>query len=70
MMMADDVTGHGHHNYLSTVAIVLQVLSTIFLTLRLYSRFSRKSGKAGTDDAFLVVGWVIISPEQAFIRFI
>lgn len=56
--MANEGTGHGHHNYLSIVAIVLQVISSGFLALRLYSRFSRKSGKAGTDDAFLVIGWV------------
>jgi hypothetical protein len=67
-MMADDVVGHGHHNYLSIVAIALQVLSTIFLVLRLYSRFSKKSGKAGTDDAFLVVGWVCISSIQTLIH--
>jgi hypothetical protein len=59
--MADVALGHGHHFYLSAIAIVLQALSTIFLSLRLYSRFSRRSGKAGADDVFLVVGWVVFS---------
>lgn len=58
--MANKMAGPqgARHSYLSIVAIVLQVISAAFLALRLYSRFSRKSGKAGTDDAFLVVGWV------------
>ncbi|TLD32443.1 hypothetical protein E2P81_ATG05419 [Venturia nashicola] len=56
--MANEVVGHGQHNYLSIVAIALQIISTGFLAVRLYSRFSRKSGKAGTDDAFLVLGWL------------
>ncbi|QDS72065.1 hypothetical protein FKW77_002854 [Venturia effusa] len=53
-------------NYISIIAIVLQVFSTAFLALRLYSRISRRSGRAGTDDALLIVGWLFGSVLTSF----
>ncbi|KAE9961936.1 hypothetical protein BLS_001109 [Venturia inaequalis] len=67
--MANEVAGYGHHNYLTIIAIVLQITSTSFLALRLYSRFSRKSGKAGIDDAFLVLGWLFGTTLTVFAIF-
>lgn len=45
------------HFYIPGIAITLEVISTIFFALKLFSRFLQTGGKAGVDDGFLMAGW-------------
>lgn len=43
---------------MAALAIPLAVASTLMVSIRLWSRFTRQAGKLGIDDMFIVASWV------------
>ncbi|MFH7813322.1 hypothetical protein ACH0C8_15535, partial [Acetobacter lovaniensis] len=49
---------HEVRHWMPAYAITIQVITTILLTIRLISRFTRTGGQVGLDDALITIAWV------------
>ncbi|KAK4997559.1 hypothetical protein LTR66_003038 [Elasticomyces elasticus] len=45
-------------NWMPAYAITLQVLTTILVSARFWSRLKRQAGGFGTDDSFILLAWI------------
>jgi len=50
--------------WITPYCIVFQIVSTIFVGLRLTTRFKKGGGVFGLDDIFVLVGWVSRLPIE------
>ncbi|KAK5010914.1 hypothetical protein LTR28_006946 [Elasticomyces elasticus] len=46
-------------NWMPAYAITLQVVTTILVSARFWSRLKRQAGGFGTDDSFILLAWVL-----------
>ncbi|KAI9703961.1 MAG: hypothetical protein M1820_005743 [Bogoriella megaspora] len=51
--------------WMTALAVPLQVASTIFLLIRLWSRVTRQTGRFGIDDVFIIASWMFAAVLSA-----